>query len=545
MQSNHYRFVNQIIFLVLCVAGVATAETSKPLWTLTPIPSSKTTQTVPETSNASVQYTVQNQSNRAKQLVILPILGIKQTALCQLAPKGHPGSSCTLNLIVTGSALPEDGIHDGPALCQANPNGSPNPNQCYRPSAEHILHISKSKVPPISNVTIAAPSTLTFVVSETGTITVSNTSGSASVMNLQVTIPPGSQLFMHNSSTCTIGGSIPAASSCTVVLTTAANVSTENGTVITIKGDNSNTVMVSVSTILTTLALTSPTTIQTLEADGVTTLSISVKNTGNANADNVQITLASSWFNVTPSPASCGTIPAQGTCNFDISSTTPNIAGQISIQGSDTNAVTTPFITFTSNGYLIFSTTGAPPGTAKVIDVADDSPQIKWDSSFLCSGGTCQETNATSPTNGAYLDNTGNTFLIISGSNAIGTQGGSGGNAAAVCYNIINDNTGAVASGTWYLPAICEMWSTGPFASDCPGVNDIFNNLVLPGFGAPAFGNISTTDAYWSSTEGGAIAAWVQVFSIPGEQFTNDKGADVDLFNNLPIRVRCVREFNY
>ncbi|MCC5791720.1 MAG: DUF1566 domain-containing protein, partial [Legionellaceae bacterium] len=121
----------------------AGAQAAVPLWTIVPTPGSNPTQTVPENSTSTVQYVVQNQSGKTKQLVIQSLPGIVQTTTCQLAPKGQAGSSCILNLAITGSALPEAGVHGGPNVCQANANGSPNPNQCYQPSAAYILNIGK------------------------------------------------------------------------------------------------------------------------------------------------------------------------------------------------------------------------------------------------------------------------------------------------------------------------------------------------------------------------------------------------------------------
>lgn len=56
-----------------------------PLWTLTPAAGSSTTLNVLPTGTAVVQYVVQNQSNRAKNIVIQPIQGVTQAAPCQVA----------------------------------------------------------------------------------------------------------------------------------------------------------------------------------------------------------------------------------------------------------------------------------------------------------------------------------------------------------------------------------------------------------------------------------------------------------------------------
>lgn len=65
----------------------ATAQASQPLWTITPAPGSNPTQTLPENRTATVQYVVQNQSVKPKNLVIQSIPGITQTAPCLLSPK--------------------------------------------------------------------------------------------------------------------------------------------------------------------------------------------------------------------------------------------------------------------------------------------------------------------------------------------------------------------------------------------------------------------------------------------------------------------------
>ncbi|MGC1182042.1 MAG: DUF1566 domain-containing protein, partial [Legionella sp.] len=95
------------------------AQAAQPLWTIVPAPGSNPTQTVIRNATATVQYMVQNQSAKPKNLVMQSIRGIAQTTPCQLAPKGQAGSSCTLNLAITGSRLPRNGVHGGPVLCQA------------------------------------------------------------------------------------------------------------------------------------------------------------------------------------------------------------------------------------------------------------------------------------------------------------------------------------------------------------------------------------------------------------------------------------------
>lgn len=116
----------------------ASSFAASPLWTFRPL--TATTVAVPPDTTITVQYEVTNQSNRAKNLVIQQTTGLTQSSTCTLAPKGRPGSSCALTLIIDGSNLPEGGIQNGPRLCQANSDGSANENQCYHPAPTNVLH---------------------------------------------------------------------------------------------------------------------------------------------------------------------------------------------------------------------------------------------------------------------------------------------------------------------------------------------------------------------------------------------------------------------
>lgn len=132
---------------------IATTYATTPLWTFAPNINYPPKVSINSSQTMTVVYTVQNQSYKAKSLVIKPIPGIVQTFPCQLTPIGQAGSSCSLILAVTGNELPTEGIHAGPILCQSNSNGTPNPNQCYRPSAVDSLNITLTK-PPVG-VTIS------------------------------------------------------------------------------------------------------------------------------------------------------------------------------------------------------------------------------------------------------------------------------------------------------------------------------------------------------------------------------------------------------
>ncbi len=111
-----------------------------PMWTFTP--QTATSVEVLRGATGTVQYTVTNQSSRARSLVLLPTTGLSQAAACNLAPKGSPGSDCTLTININGNDLLERGIHGGPVVCQADSSGSANPNQCYQPTSADVLQVT-------------------------------------------------------------------------------------------------------------------------------------------------------------------------------------------------------------------------------------------------------------------------------------------------------------------------------------------------------------------------------------------------------------------
>jgi hypothetical protein len=351
--------------------------------------------------------------------------------------------------------------------------------------------------------------------------------------------------FVIQNNTCP--SALAPGASCTISFYTNTDVSF--AATVLVKGTNTNTTFFTLNAYIcqTTLSLVTPTTPQILAVDGVSTIAFTVANTGSGIADNV--TMTSPWTGVTFTPSSCGMIPVGGTCNFTIQTSTPNLAKQVTIQGTNTNTLTSPYVAFTLDGYLIFSATG---GIAKVLfttDIPNTNPgTMPWDSNLACKNfGICAKTLAVSTTDGFYLlpsggtDPSGNTFLIISGPNAIGTQGGTGGNAAANCYNITNDNTGAVPNGTWYLPALCEL---GPCTPDEDNVNE--NLFINSSINFPAF---VLSQQYWSSGEqpvpppvGTVPVANTIVFGVPP---TVALFAKSNTSTVTQTRVRCARTINY
>ncbi|WP_207385402.1 beta strand repeat-containing protein, partial [Legionella cincinnatiensis] len=134
-------FLMQLIVGLFAFSFMSMAQAGGPLWTFTPVDGYPSALTISKTGTATVKYTVTNQTSKKRTLMMQPQVGISQTQPCIVGPKGSASSSCTLALTISGSLLPPSGVSGGPNLCQANPNGTPNPNLCYQPSPANILNV--------------------------------------------------------------------------------------------------------------------------------------------------------------------------------------------------------------------------------------------------------------------------------------------------------------------------------------------------------------------------------------------------------------------
>lgn len=137
---------NKLLSGLLCFYSLFTMvfahATSAPLFALSPI----TPTMIPVSSNgtAIVQYTVTNMSSKTHTLMMIPIAGITQITNAGNCPNPFvltAKQACTLTLQINGNQLSSD-FTVGPKVCQQGPNGNPNPNQCYQPSAEHFINIA-------------------------------------------------------------------------------------------------------------------------------------------------------------------------------------------------------------------------------------------------------------------------------------------------------------------------------------------------------------------------------------------------------------------
>ena len=246
---------------------------------------------------------------------------------------------------------------------------------------------------------------------------------------------------------------------------------------------------------------------------GISTFTVT--NTGTINpAYNVHAVLPSSWIGVIQDASNCTMIPPNGTCTLRFSSTTPYIAeGNIIITGDNIGSPPTTAFAFTAttNNYLIWQISGT---TVWVIDTTNLPAQV-WTTTVASAIGTTSLTDGVS-----------NTALIIAAQGATGTP-----YAAQSCNNSTN---GGASIGTWYLPAICEMGTTGQSAGCPSGLPNIFTNLTQF-----FFGGLIGLDA-WSSTEQASpnqMFAWVQIFGvgpIAAQQLAFNK-----VLSQIPVR--CVR----
>jgi hypothetical protein len=216
---------------------ITATQAGVPLWSFTPNANFPPTAYVTPTNTAVVQYIVTNNSPKAHNLVIKPRQGLSQNGPCLVGPKGSANSTCTLTLTITGSELSASGLSGGPVLCQANANGTPNPNQCYQPNPADRLAINL-----VTGTTFLSASVANLALSInhpslnaalTGTpriITITNF-GNVRAIDLAVNYPalPGGSPATTASDNC--GTSLAAGSSCTITVIPGATATSGAGNV--------------------------------------------------------------------------------------------------------------------------------------------------------------------------------------------------------------------------------------------------------------------------------------------------------------------------
>lgn len=180
-----------------------------PLWTYSaPNPASVA---VAAGETATVSYVVTNNSVKSKNLILQATAGVSASP-CYLAGKG---STCTLILTINGSAIPQQGLHSGPVLCEQG-----NPNQCYQPALDKQLNVNKASNGGTGHLLLTQSglpvSSLSLHSGDSGTLLLTNT-GAGSVSLLTIQLPFGwNDYFTSNCLTvleprqsCTINYLIP------------------------------------------------------------------------------------------------------------------------------------------------------------------------------------------------------------------------------------------------------------------------------------------------------------------------------------------------
>ncbi|CDZ76111.1 hypothetical protein BN59_00375 [Legionella massiliensis] len=355
-----------------------------------------------------------------------------------------------------------------------------------------------------------SPSSITIGASNPGTVTVTASGLSITkggFQGMMIGIPPGSTITVANNGCATgIAWSGPSTGSCTIefiggplvetqVITlqglTSAGVTATNPTSFTAVSGGQSTALIGFS------GSSSPTTTGTIDVDssGGGTLTLQIVNssttTPSPTTDNITATLPSTWTGVTATYSSeCSSLAVGSsptpTCTINLTSSTPNLAGAVTISADNTNILTAN-VAFQSGGGLIYDLSNG----VSVVDLNDSSASpLAW--------GGYLDTLATSKTDGAS-----NQVLILAADPTAP--------AAAFCESY----PGSFETD-WYLPAIQELAT-------------IYSGLATLGFG-----NFAST-FYWSSTQSDIGKAWYYNFT------TATNGANVD-YKDIAYNIRCVRK---
>jgi len=521
---------------------ITAAQAGIPVWSFSPDSSFPPHTTVSTTGTATVKYTISNNSTKAHNLVIKPQTGVTQNGACLLNAKGSANSTCKLTLTITGSVLSDSGLSGGPVLCQANLDGSPNPNQCYRPSKADSLNITVAQGTPILSVSTTSLalsiSGLTLNGQSSGqsrVITITNT-GDDSATGLSINYPlwpTGTVVDMSSTSACIAGSTLVAGGSCTITVAPGSTATSGAGNaacttgiapipgVISVTATNANQVSTNV-VVLGYGCIYQGGFIYAITE--TTDKSKSIGGTVTSFSDQ-----ASQFHNgvIWSSNGSGGT-------GSDVSEDTIPLIAETSTPSDSYSQAKTTF----NNNYSNTNTFPFPES----------------DSFASCNGaydGQCDTGNILTLYN-TYRTNYGigsNPYTLAAGPTNLTYF------AAGLCSNYTIDSLGnsPCSTGTcynnWYLPAICEM---GPVsnASGCAASTQNIINNIPDLIGNPNSGNPSTSCTlganclagnYWSSTEysgGPWLIAWVQYFASGGSMQSSYS-------KNFQHGVRCSRALTF
>ncbi len=497
-------------FLFMGLVGFSflnTAQAKTPLWTFQTDPAHPPHVNIYPSGNVTIQYKVTNQSSKTHTLRMKSIDGITSSGCT--APLGYH-QSCTLILKVSGSSLHGD-ISRGPQLCQANPDGIPNPNQCYRPSEPDNLAIH--------------------------------------FLNQPAPILTPSMTLLALSTNC------QPLSSCTATQNAAL---TGNPRLITVKNTgpvSANNVLVSSSGLPLGTSITSTTCTGTLLAGDSCTITLTPGNVASSDASNT--------------PCTSGTQPLPGVVMITADGGLSTQADALVLgygcqyQGGFLFAVDDTTVNTGSIGGKVMSLVDQakpwlPPFTSP-------GPGVPWDADPACATAPLfQCTNAT----GAWDFNFGQNLSSVTGSTNPNNTGTNGPGNTWQISKVLNGHLGntniapaTYAAGVcisyshagfsdWYLPAVCETDSVnGTVFTNCSStMQSIVGSLpFLIGSEAsstpstscnPPTGANCLTGGYWTSTEqtnpGSLLFAWQESFdTITTNPLGNSK--------EFRFGVRCIR----
>ncbi len=128
----------RMLLLGMLVASCAHARAAVPVMTFTA--ESRTALVLPADGAGRVSYRLTNQSTKSHRLFMKPIPGIYPPSDdpddCHPQFVLGPKQSCRLMLVVDAKALPSDGIHGGPVVCETD-----RVLKCYQPDPANQLDI--------------------------------------------------------------------------------------------------------------------------------------------------------------------------------------------------------------------------------------------------------------------------------------------------------------------------------------------------------------------------------------------------------------------
>lgn len=463
-----------------------------PLWTFKPL--TATSISISNSTSATIQYEVTNQSRKSHTLVMQPVTGINQdTSMGSCSNPFTLGylQSCILTLTINGGAF-QNSYTGGPKVCQQG-----NALQCYQPSAADILKISVTSAPGSTTLSVN-PSALGLSVNDTGLnaaltgtprkITITNM-GSNPATN--VTYTPTPALPIGTSISPASCGTLSPASTCVLTITPGNTPSAPPGN-------------------------TNPTPI---------TLSISGTNTNTVTPTLNILTYGSVY---------------QGGYLFSVNDTTP-----------DTGSIGGSVVTLMDqapafpNG-VVWSSNNANGASVSEDTIPLISEQVTAGDSYNTAQSDFNATYANEnifpfPAAGAFLSCTGNiegacnSTNILTLYNTYITNFGIGGSPYTLALGPTNTSFYAAGLCTavidgysdWHLPAICEMGPDSNSSGCTIGTQNILNQLPNlignPFAGSPTtscvYGVNCLANYYWSSTQHSGFPrrfARVQYFDVGG-----------------------------